>query len=73
MKGWDSILFAYRRLRPLYKIGILLFFNKPIKVRAVSLTKVLSSERIDIAKFDWGGCEYSLLSVPCHIIRKIPK
>ena len=47
--------------------------NKRYKVRAVSLTKVLTREKIDIAKFDCEGCEYALLSVPSNVIRAIPR
>ncbi|ADD08084.1 FkbM family methyltransferase [Candidatus Aciduliprofundum boonei] len=46
--------------------------NKKYKIRAISISRVLSSN-IDIAKFDCEGCEYSLLSVPCEILRNVPR
>ncbi len=47
--------------------------NRKYRVKAVSVAKVLSQHSIDIAKFDCEGCEYSLLSVPCKILRKVPR
>ncbi len=46
--------------------------NKKYKVRAISISKILSPH-IDIAKFDCEGCEYSLLSVPCETLRNVPR
>ena len=47
--------------------------EKIYRVRAISASKVLSRHHIDIAKFDCEGCEYSLLKVPCNILRKVPQ
>jgi len=46
--------------------------DKKYRVRTISVSKVLSEHSIDIAKFDCEGCEYSLLSVSCDVIRRIP-
>ncbi len=43
------------------------------RVRSISVSKILSMHSFDIAKFDCEGCEYSLLKVPCHVLRKVPK
>lgn len=40
-------------------------------IRVVPASKILE-KGIDIAKIDCGGCEYSLLTVPCKVLRKIP-
>ena len=45
--------------------------NNRYHVRCISITSVLSFHTIDIAKFDCEGCEYSLLSIPCEIIRNV--
>ncbi len=47
--------------------------DKKYRVKSVSLAKVLSKHQVDIAKFDCEGCEYSILSVPCEILRKVPR
>ena len=47
--------------------------DKRYRVKAISVSKVLSMHNIDIAKFYCEGCEYSLLKVPCKIIRKVPQ
>ncbi|AGB04670.1 methyltransferase, FkbM family [Aciduliprofundum sp. MAR08-339] len=47
--------------------------NNKYMIRGISVTRVISKEKIDIAKFDCEGCEYSLLSVPCKVLRKVPR
>jgi len=47
--------------------------DKKYRVRSIALSRILSKNHIDIAKFDCEGCEYALLSVPCELIRKVPK
>ncbi len=46
---------------------------KKYRVKSIEVSKVLSRPGIDIAKFDCEGCEYSLLSVPCEILRNVPR
>ncbi len=49
-----------------------LFGEHEFVVKARAASKVLTDD-VDIAKFDCEGCEYSLLSVPCDIIRRVPE
>ena len=50
-----------------------LYGDKKCRVKSKSISKILVEHSIDIAKFDCEGCEYSLLSVPCDILRRVPK
>jgi hypothetical protein len=51
--------------------GLIRSGSKKKEIKVTDVKKVLK-DNIDIAKFNCEGCEYSLLSVPNEILRRIP-